>query len=116
MGLDFSLYKKRKDMSVDELFNLIDTMTYGEFEKEYELAYGRKAWELVYALATKEDIDNGGGILQKEAWDQLMLTMKPIGKKLRKIIDAYHHEAYADKVSYPELLFTEEDKKLINEM
>lgn len=115
MGLDFALYKKKKDMTVGELFDLAESMSYSDFEKDYELAYGRKAWELVYALATEEDINNGGGILQKEAWDQLILTMKPIGKKLRKIIDAYHHEAYVDRVSYPELLFTEEDKKLINE-
>lgn len=115
MGLDFALYKKRKDMSIDKLWDLAESMHYSDFEKAYELAYGRKAWELVHMLANQDEIDQGYGILNKLKWDRLMLVMKPIGEKLNRIHEAFCHETFVDNVPYPELFFTDDDKKLINE-
>ena len=92
MGLDFSLYKKKKDMSIDELFNLIDIMSYEEFEKEFELAYGRRAYELVRFLSTKQEETDGYGFLKKDRWDSLIELMRPIGDKLYRISEAFEHE------------------------
>ena len=43
MGLDFTIYKKKKNETCQEAWEHFR-------EKETELAYGRKSWELVYAL------------------------------------------------------------------
>ena len=102
MGLDFTLYKKRKD----EKFN------WDNEDRYTELAYGRKSWELVRALATANDIKNCEGILQKDYWDRLMVSLKPIGDKLDRIAEAFSHESNAPE-DYPEFIFTDEDKKLI---
>lgn len=109
MGLDFTLYKKRKDMTRREFFDqsLHDIEANG-------LAYGRKSWELVEALATEEDIDNCGGILQRDRWIKLMNDLEPIGDKLERIEEAFDRESNAPE-EYSEFIFTEEDKKLIAE-
>ena len=96
MGLDFGLVKKRKEDPIEIIFK----------NDTEELAYGRKSWELVYKLASREDIDNGYGILKKENWESLMKDIDPIGDLLSRMYDAFDHE------DYPEL-FTDEDKKLI---
>lgn len=114
MGLDFSLYKKRKDISIEDFFNSAD-------DKD-ELAYGRKSWELVYKLATNEDINNCCGILTSERWEDLMVAIDPIGDLLENIFIAYdHYDFYMDHyedenkdiIDKGSLIFTEEDKKLI---
>ena len=89
MGLDFTLYRKRKDMSISKFYK----RPWEDIEKD-ELAYGRKSWELVNMLATNNDVDEGYGILQKEAWDNLMKHMAPIGDQLEDIIKAYEHFEY----------------------
>lgn len=108
MGLDFSLYKKRKEQSWDEFFD----------EEHEELAYGRKSWELVRVLATGEDIDNCYGILTSESWENLMRLMDPIGDLLGDIADSYSREYAVEEdgseFSFPELIFTKEDKELIS--
>lgn len=110
MGLDFSLYKKRKDQTVDELF---DSDNIGE------LAYGRKSWELVRKLATNEEINKSYGILTKESWESLMQEMDSIGDLLREINEAYNHYDYYlnhcndEGLDTANIIFTYEDKKLI---
>lgn len=98
MGLDFGLVKKRKEDPIKVILG----------DNVNELAYGRKSWELVYKLASAEDIDNGYGILKKENWESLMRDLDPIGDLLQQIWDAFDHE------DYPEL-FTEDDKKLVSQ-
>lgn len=102
MGLDFGLVKKRKEDPIEVILG----------DNVNELAYGRKSWELVYKLASAEDIDNGYGILKRENWESLMRDLDPVGDLLQQIWDAFDHEENAPK-DYPEYIFTEEDKKLI---
>lgn len=109
MGLDFTLYKKRKDMTRRKFFD----QSLHDIE-DNELAYGRKSWELVHVLATLEDINNGEGILQRDHWVKLMNDLEPIGDKLERIEEAFDHESNAPD-DYPEFIFTDEDKKLIAE-
>jgi hypothetical protein len=109
MGLDFSLYKKRKDQTVDDLL---------DSDNIEELAYGRKSWELVRKLATNDDVDEGYGILTKESWESLMKEIDPIGDLLHEIDEAYNHydyylEHYDDELETVSLIFTNKDKKLI---
>lgn len=104
MGLDFTLYKKKKNEEFD----------YNHEDDYPALAYGRKSWELVRALATTEDINRGWGILRKSYWDALLSYMNPIGDKLEMIQEAFAHEDNAPE-DYPEFIFTTEDKKLIAE-
>lgn len=115
MGLDFSLYKKRKDQTVDELW---------ESDDIEELAYGRKSWELVYKLATNEDVNNAYGILTKEAWESLMREMDLIGDLLPKLPEAYRHYYFylnhyededRDIIDKSNIIFTDEDKKLVSQ-
>ena len=114
MGLDFTLYKKRKDMDIREVWKEYEHMNYNEFVEKYELAYGRKSWELVHILAYPDEIDKGYGILEKKSWDYLMDAMSVIGDKFEAISEAFSHEENAP-VDYPEFIFTEDDKKLIAE-
>lgn len=110
MGLDFSLYKKRKDQTVDELFDSNDIK---------ELAYGRKSWELVRKLATDKDVNEAYGILTKENWESLMIAMDPIGDLLPNISEAYDHYSYYldhcedEGLDTANIIFTNEDQKLI---
>ena len=94
-------------MTPDEFFELPR-----ETINEYELAYGRKSWELVKVLATLDDVDKGEGILTYDAWDNLMHAMEEIGPDLDRIAIAFNHEANAP-VDYPEYIFTDEDKQYI---
>ena len=107
MGLDFTLYKKKKDMSIRKFYD----QSLHDIESN-ELAYGRKSWELVKVLATLDDVDNGEGILTYDAWDNLMNAMEEIGPDLDRIAEAFDHEANAP-VDYPEYIFTDEDKQYI---
>lgn len=110
MGLDFSLYKKRKDQTIDELLNS---------DNIEELAYGRKSWELVKKLATNEDVNEGYGVLTKESWESLMREMDHIGDLLPEINEAYNHYDYYlnhyddEGLDIANMLFTYEDKKLM---
>lgn len=115
MGLDFTLYKKRKEQSKDEFFEDND------YDK-FELAYGRKSWELVYKLATSSDIQNSYGILSEDRWESLMRDMDPIGDLLPRLKEAYSHYDYylnhyddgdIDIIDKANLIFTNDDKKLI---
>jgi hypothetical protein len=78
MGLDFSIYAKNHE---------------GE---DIELAYGRKSWELVYALVPDYDeygYNSEGRWVDPpvtlERWDSLMKKLEKIGPKLDEIYDAY---------------------------
>lgn len=115
MGLDFSLYKKRKDQSVDDFFN-------SENLDELELAYGRKSWELVYKLADSKDIDNCYGLLKHKNWQDLMRQFADIGDKLDDIWEAYgHYEYYLEHlddddrnvIDRSNIIFTQLDRILI---
>jgi len=112
MGLDFTLYKKKKELSIREFYNQIEPMSFEEVEKNYELAYGRKSWELVYILSTRKDVDEGYGILQEGKWESLMRKLEPIGNMLESIALAFNHQENQPD-DYPDLVFTLEDKKLI---
>ena len=109
MGLDFTLFKKRKDMSNREFFD----QSLHDINSNM-LAYGRKSWELVHALANCSDVNCGYGTLTYEAWNTLMKLMEPIGDKLERIEEAFDHESNAPN-DYPEFIFTDEDKKYIAE-
>lgn len=113
MGLDFSLYKKRKDINIRKFWDEVDKIEYKEFVDTYELAYGRKSWELVYELATEDDIKEGYGILKPESWTKLMNSLSSIGDNLNDIAKAYNNLYYSHNATYPELFVTEEDRKLI---
>ena len=116
MGLDFTLYKKRVNETCKEAWEHFR-------ENEIELAYGRKSWELVYALvpdfqeytekAFSEDFWEDP-IVTKKRWDSLIKKMEPIGDKLETILDAFNREENAPE-DYPEFVFTDEHKKLIAE-
>jgi len=123
MGLDFTIYKKKKNETCQEAWENFR-------ENEIELAYGRKSWELVYALVpnyrdyyeSEEYLDGvcnntdtwEDPIVTKERWDSLIKDMEPIGNKLDDIFDAFSREEHAP-VDYPEFVFTDEHKKLIAE-
>jgi len=117
MGLDFSLYKKKKGIDPEKFLD--DPST--DFDKA-ELAYGRKSWELVNVLSDSKSIDNGYDILTSDKWESLMRLMDPIGDLLEKISEAYDHYEYylnheddEDKevIDRGKYIFTEEDRKLI---
>ena len=98
MGLDFTVYKKRKDKTCEETWEEINNHRrdyledhLGDFESPLELAYGRKSWELVDVLVpgfqTYEKME--GWVdppVEKESWDRLMKMIEPIGDKLDDII------------------------------
>lgn len=117
MGLDFSLYKKKKCLSIDDFYD-------SPINDEDELAYGRKSWELVSKLATNEDVNNGYGILTSDNWENLMRLMDPIGDLLEKISEAYNHYEYylnhkddddRDIIDKAGIIFTAIDKELITQ-
>ena len=110
MGLDFCLFEKKKNIPAKFCFE-DDRLAYDE-----ELAYGRKSWELVYELATKEDIELGYGIVKKEKWDNLMSKLEAFKPGFERAYEAYDHlnncpEDYIDE----EYIFTSEDRKVIAE-
>ena len=125
MGLDFTIYKKKKNETCKEAWE-------HSGENEIELAYGRKSWELVYALVpdyeeyyeSEEYLDyvcngseEGSWVdppVTKERWDSLIKKMEPIGNKLDDIFDAFSREENAP-VDYSEFVFNDEHKKLIAE-
>lgn len=73
MGLDFGVYAKKQG------------------EEPIELAYGRKSWELVYALVPDyDDFINDDPTITIERWDALMEKLNKIGPKLDEIYNAYH--------------------------
>lgn len=89
MGLDFSLYEFRKaDGPAIEQCKQADSW---QFFEAHELAYGRKAWELVHALGcstqgdcfTELTIDN---------WINLMEKLGQIGPYLEDIAQAYQKD------------------------
>ena len=120
MGLDFTIYKKKKNETCADAWESDD----------YELAYGRKSWELVNALVpdyrdyyeSEEHLDYVYGrkdtwedpIVTKERWDSLMKKIEPISNKLDAILDAFDREENAPD-DYPEFVFNDEHKKLIAE-
>lgn len=123
MGLDFTIYKKKKNETCKEAWEHFR-------EEETELAYGRKSWELVYALVpdfqkyyeSEEYLDcvcnekdtREDPIVTKERWDSLIKKMEPIGDKLEAILDAFDREENAP-ADYQEFVFNDEHKKLIAE-
>ena len=115
MGLDFELYKKKKEQNIEEFFNEDYSVV-----NDASLAYGRKSWELVRKLATNEDVNECYGILTKEKWESLMKDMDPIGDLLPEINEAYNHYDYyldhcddEDGLDTANIIFTKKDKKLI---
>ena len=112
MGLDFTLYKKKKGLSVGQFYDQMDHMSWEEVVKTYELAYGRKSWELVYVLSTRQDVNEGYGVLKEGKWESLMRKLEPIGDMLESIALAFNHQEHQPE-DYPELIFTVDDKNLI---
>ena len=104
MGLDFSLYKKRKYISPEDFYNYSNNCT-----DDIELAYGRKSWELVEALCNGTD----NQVITKERWDALMKDIEPIANKLDDISEAFEH--YYDQRDNSELIFTNLDEHLVAE-
>ena len=89
MGLDFGVYAKKQG------------------EKPIELAYGRKSWELVYALVPDyDDFINDDPTITIERWDALMEKLNKIGPKLEDI-----QEAYYDLDNWPNYHTPDLDKK-----
>lgn len=83
MGLDFYGLYARKDEDPKDLWDL----PYAE-QEERELFYGRKSWELVYALKcdTREKCYSE---LKLNDWVDLMEIISPIAPYLDEIASAY---------------------------
>ena len=109
MGLDFIVYKKKVNESTSEAWKVPD------FEESRELAYGRKSWELVYALVPSfEETPDEDIPIVKASWNDLMEKIEPIADKLDAIIEAFDKENYAPE-DYTEFIFGDNEKRLIAE-
>lgn len=93
MGLDLIVYYRVKgEFTEDDVTN--------------ELAYGRKSWELVYALNLDDSDDYAEDQpIDFEQWHRLMNRIRPIAPYLDKISEAYEN-FYSN-------METEEDLELI---
>lgn len=92
MGLDFVGYKLHKGETLEDIW----AMPYEEQEKR-EVFYGRKAWELVYALRcdTRDDCCSK---LEREDWIKLVEQLHQVGPFLNDIHDAYYiYNKYIDE-------------------
>ena len=98
MGLDFSGYLLRKGENLREIF---DTESWESLQKR-ELFYGRKSWELVYALRcdTQHDCISK---LELEDWVDLMEILGQIGDYFKDVQDAYKVIGEDDWETYDEL-------------
>lgn len=86
MGLDLTIYYRIKGH-------------FTENDVVNELAYGRKSWELVYAL----DLDNSTDYVEDqpisyEQWHRLINKIRPVSGHLDKISIAYDNY-YSDKAT-----------------
>lgn len=90
MGLDFTIYAKRKNAEFNE-----DGFPVNE-DDLVELAYGRKSWELVRALKIDYNLDGFFYPVEKENWDELMKTISNLiidtGAQFGEIYKAYEEE------------------------
>lgn len=101
MGLDFSIYKKKKGANNIHWYD------------EDELCYGRKSWELVHVLVPNY-VEEYDALLDPNRWEKLIKLMEPIGDKLNDIVAAYHI-MYNLPEHFPEQVFTDREQKLIAE-
>ena len=92
MGLDFSIYWEDINNPIN-----FDEINWKDFEKTYELCYGRKAWELVHALNLPVDLDEINPEVEEEDWVNLIESMKPIADKFDAIADAYKKEIHYEE-------------------
>ena len=100
MGLDFGVYWRKKNAYTDRDF--IDN----------ELCYGRKSWELVYALGLSGNEPDLDREITLDEWVGLIEKLVPIGDYLDEIWDAFDKYENAPEDFGDEIL-TKRDKMLI---
>lgn len=112
MSLDFSLYWKKKDETMDDVLDALD-----KDPNARDLAYGNRCREVVKMLVPdyKESLEMGEDpIVTVENWKKFLGELGRIGPKMEKVYRAY--EKKEDLLAgEPDSEFTEKDKKLIIE-
>ena len=108
MGLDFTIYKKKKSETTEEAWKALNT------DDSRELAYGRKSWELVHELVPDygDYFNSDDPIVSKERWDTLMNKLSKIKDSFDEVWDAFRiiDDAPDD---FPEMVITDDVKRAI---
>lgn len=95
MGLDLVLYKRKKGENPDW-----DNIPFEDFEKDYELCYGRKTWSIVNFFQSycgckrvnpDEDFEY---IVTENNWEEFENCVKPYAenKSFRQMLEDYIEE------------------------